>query len=69
MKPDPVRFGQKIQTPTGAGKVVAFIVAPVETILWARDGLAPGERLDPDLWASATWDSRAERWIVPGAPA
>ncbi len=68
MKEPRTHFGQCVITPSGPSKLVALIVSPVETVLLSPDGMGPGQRLDPALWAAAIWDPRRRAWIVPDTP-
>jgi hypothetical protein len=68
VKHPPPRHGQRVHVlgTSEVFRVVALIVAPVETLLVSRDGTVfSAHRLDPAQWAGAMYDVRRECWLVP----
>ena len=51
-------------------RVVGIVIAPDDSVLLAPYGVdGPGVKLDPKLWAAASWDWRQRAWLVPDTAA
>lgn len=64
-----IRHGMAVLWRGHTWRIVAEVVAPEASVIVSAAGNTPGQQIPPDEWAAATYDGRAERWIVPGAAA